>query len=155
MQVKSLNTAFVAISTVSIAIFVYLVFLGYDEIQTAKDVIKIAASVVFPLPLLFFVRFILIENFMPQNSDEHKIKNQGPATMLLVVSMVLGLVVLQLLEYLSQKPLEDHLILAHMINSTTIGSYVLNYLLYNNLKVNGILSGILVSLAVHVFFMSI
>lgn len=154
MQLKNLNMAFFTTIGVSIVVFVYLVFLGYDEIKTLKDVIKIIASILFPLPMLFFVRFILIEHFLPQNTDEYKQKNQKPATFLLIVSVVLGVALMQLIENLTGQKLEDKLIFAHLINSTTISSYVLNYILYNNLKANGILSGVLLSLAIHVFFLS-
>ena len=139
---------------VSVIVFMYLVFLGYDEIKTLKDVIKIVASIAFPIPLLFFIRFLLIEHFLPQNTDEYKLKHQKSASMLLVFSVFVGLVTMQLIEWLMYQKLEDNLIFAHLINSTTIGSYVLNYILYNNLRVNGILSGVLLSLALHVFFLS-
>ncbi|WP_452221366.1 hypothetical protein [Lacinutrix salivirga] len=154
MKLKQVNTAFIVTTGVSVLVFVYLVFLGYDDIKTAKDVIKIIASIVFPIPMLFFVRFILIEHFMPKNTDDYKLQNQKPATILLIVAVVSGLAIMQLVEFLTQQKLEDQLIFAHLINSTTIGSYVLNYVLYNNLKVNGILSGTLLSLAIHVFFLS-
>jgi len=154
MQSKKLNIAFLITVGVSIVVFVYLVFLGYDEIKTLKDVIKIVASILFPLPMLFFVRFILIEHFIPENTDEYKRKNQKPATLLLVMSMVIGVALMQFLEYVTNQKLEDHLIFAHLINSTTISSYVLNYILYNNLRANGILSGVLLSLAIHIFFLS-
>ncbi|MDA0177297.1 hypothetical protein OOZ35_07335 [Mesoflavibacter profundi] len=154
MKSKQLNTAFLVTIGVSVLVFIYLVFLGYDEIKTLKDIIKIIASILFPLPLLFFTRFILIEHFLPKNTNEYKLKNQKPATLLLLFSVIVFISVMQLIEYLTGQKLEDHLIFAHLINSTTISSYVLNYLLYNNLKVNGILSGILLSLAIHVFFLS-
>lgn len=154
MQLKKLNIAFLVTTGISIVVFVYLVFLGYDEIKTLKDVIKIIAAILFPIPILFFVRFILIEHFIPENTDDYKIKNQKPATILLLVSMLIGIILMQLLEYITKQKLEDHLILAHLINSTTISSYVLNYILYNNLRVNGILSGVLLSLAIHIFFLS-
>ena len=139
---------------VSVIVFMYLVFLGYDEIKTLKDVVKIVASIAFPIPLLFFIRFLLIEHFLPQNTDEYKLRHQKSASMLLVFSVFVGLVTMQLIEWLMYQKLEDNLIFAHLINSTTIGSYVLNYILYNNLRVNGILSGVLLSLALHVFFLS-
>ena len=154
MKLKNLNTAFFITTGVSVLVFIYLVFLGYDEIKTLKDVIKIIASILFPIPMLFFVRFILIEHFLPQNTDEYKLKNQKPATALLIGSVLLGVGVLVAVEYLTGQQLEDHLIFAHLINSTTISSYVLNYILYNNLRANGILSGVLLSLAIHVFFIS-
>ncbi len=154
MKLKQVNTAFIVTTGVSVVVFVYLVFLGYDEIKTLKDVIKIIASILFPLPMLFFVRFLLIEHFLPQNTDEYKLKNQKPATILLVVSVIIGVVSMQLVEWTTGQKLEDHLIFAHLINSTTISSYVLNYILYNNLRVNGILSGVLLSLAIHVFFLT-
>ena len=154
MRSKQLNIAFLVTIGVSVLVFIYLVFLGYDEIKTLKDIIKIIASILFPLPLLFFTRFILIEHFLPKNTNEYKLKNQKPATLLLLFTVVVFIGVMQLIEYLTGQKLEDHLIFAHLINSTTISSYVLNYLLYNNLKVNGILSGILLSLAIHVFFLS-
>ncbi len=143
--------AFIVTIGVSVVVFTYLVFLGYDEIKTFKDVIKIIASILFPLPMLFFVRFILIEHFLPQNTDEYKLKNQKPATLLLIATVVFGVAIMQLLEYVTNQKLEDNLIFAHLINSTTISSYVLNYILYNNLRVNGILSGVLMALAIHVF----
>lgn len=155
MKLKRLNTAFLVTIGISVVVFCYLVFLGYDEIKTLKDVVKIAAAILFPIPMLFFVRFILIEHFLPQNTDEYKLKNQKPATLLLFVSVVGGLVFMQLLEHLTHQKLEDNLIFAHLVNSTTISSYVLNFVLYNNLKANGILSGVLLSLAIHVFFLSI
>ena len=151
MKLKQLNMAFIVTIGVSVVVFIYLVFLGYDEIKTLKDVIKIIASILFPLPMLFFVRFILIEHFLPLNSDEYKLKNQKPATILLIVTVVIGVLIMWLLEYLTNQKLEDNLIFAHLINSTTISSYVLNYILYNNLRVNGILSGVLLALAIHVF----
>jgi|GEM_PF-1565552 len=154
MKLKNLNTAFIITVGVSVVVFIYLVFLGYDEIKTLKDVIKIIASILFPIPMLFFVRFILIEHFLPQNTDEYKLKNQRPATFLLIVSILIGISVMQLVEFTTGRTLEDQLIFAHLINSTTISSYVLNYILYNNLKANGILSGVLLSLAIHVFFLS-
>ncbi len=154
MKLKQVNIAFVVTVGVSVLVFVYLVFLGYDEIKTFKDVIKIIASILFPIPMLFFVRFILIEHFLPKNTDEYKLKNQRPATILLLIAVVSSLATMQLLEVVTQQKLEDNLIFAHLINSTTISSYVLNYVLYNNLRVNGILSGVLLSLAVHVFFLS-
>lgn len=146
--------AFFITTGVSVVVFIYLVFLGYDEIKTLKDVIKIIASILFPIPMLFFVRFILIEHFLPQNTDEYKLKNQKPATLLLIGFVLLGVGVLSSMEYITGQKLEDHLIFAHLINSTSISSYVLNYLLYNNLRANGILSGVLLSLAIHVFFLS-
>lgn len=155
MKLKQINTAFIVTTGISILVFIYLVFLGYDEINTFKDVIKIVASILFPIPMLFFVRFIVIENFLPQNSDEHKLKNQKPATILLIVSIVLSLAIMQLVEFISHQKLENNLIFAHLINSTAISSYVLNFILYNNLKVNGVLSGVLLSLAIHVFFLSL
>ena len=155
MQLKSINKAFVVTTSISVLLFVYLVFIGYDEIRTLKDVIKIVASILFPLPMLFFARFILIEHFLPENSDEYKMQNQKPATMLLLVTMVVALLTMQGVEWLTQSKLENHLIFAHLINSTTIGSYVLNFIIYNNLKFNGILSGVLLSLAIHVFFLSV
>ncbi|MFC7445675.1 hypothetical protein C7H62_0407 [Mesoflavibacter sp. HG96] len=155
MKSKQLNTAFLVTIGVSVLVFIYLVFLGYDEIKTLKDIIKIIASILFPLPLLFFTRFILIEHFLPKNTNEYKLKNQKPATLLLLFTVIVFICFMQLIEYLTGQKLEDHLIFAHLINSTTISSYVLNYLLYNNLKVNGILSGILLSLAIHVFFLSV
>ncbi|WP_204347016.1 hypothetical protein [Psychroserpens algicola] len=154
MQLKKLNTAFIITIGVSVIVFVYLVFLGYDEIKTLKDVIKIIASILFPIPLLFFVRFILIEHFLPENTDAYKLQHQKPATILLVVTIIIGVVSMQGVEWVTGQKLEDHLIFAHLINSTTISSYVLNYILYNNLRVNGILSGVLLSLAIHVFFLT-
>ena len=155
MKLKQVNTAFIVTTGISVLVFVYLVFLGYDEIKSVKDVIKIIASIMFPIPMLFFVRFILIEHFLPENTDEYKQKNQKPATLLLIASVIIGLLSMQLLEFVTQQKLEDNLIFAHLINSTTISSYLLNFILYNNLKVNGVLSGVLLSLAVHVFFLSI
>ena len=154
MKLKQVNTAFIVTTAVSVIVFIYLVFLGYDEIKTLKDVIKIIASIVFPIPMLFFVRFILIEHFLPENTDEYKRKNQKPATLLLLLSMVIGVMSMQGLEWLTGAKLEDNLVFAHLINSTTISSYVLNYILYNNLRVNGVLSGVLLSLAIHVFFLT-
>ena len=135
-------------------VFIYLVFLGYDQIKTLKDVIKIIASILFPVPMLFFVRFLLIEHFIPQNTDDYKLKNQKPATVLLIVAVLISVGTMQMIEYLTGQKLEDHLIFAHLINSTAISSYVLNFILYNNLKANGILSGVLLSLAIHVFFLT-
>ena len=154
MQIKKLNMAFVVTIGISIVVFIYLVFLGYDEIKTFKDVIKIVASILFPIPMLFFVRFILIEHFMPQNTEEYKLKNQKPATILLIATIVIGVSMMQFIEYITHQKLENNLIFAHLINSTAVSSYVLNYILYNNLRANGILSGVLLSLAVHVFFLS-
>ncbi|SDR65815.1 hypothetical protein SAMN04515667_0055 [Formosa sp. Hel1_31_208] len=154
MKLKQVNTAFIITTAVSVVVFIYLVFLGYDEIKTVKDVIKIIASILFPIPMLFFVRFVLIEHFLPQNTDEYKRKNQRPATILLILSVLIGVLSMQFVEWMSGQKLEDHLIFAHLINSTTISSYVLNYILYNNLKVNGVLSGVLLSLAIHVFFLT-
>ncbi len=139
---------------ISIVVFIYLVFLGYDEIKTFKDVIKIVSSVLFPIPMLFFARFILIEHFIPENTDAYKLKNQKPAVILLGATMFVGIGFMWLLETLTHQKLEDHLIFAHLINSTTVSSYVLNYILYNNLKANGILSGVMLALAMHVFFIS-
>lgn len=139
---------------ISVVVFIYLVFLGYDEIKTFKDVIKIIASVLFPIPMLFFARFILIEHFIPENSDVYKLENQKPATILLFSTMIIGIGAMWLLETLTHQKLENNLIFAHLINSTTVSSYVLNYILYNNLRTNGILSGVLLALAVHVFFIS-
>jgi len=155
VQLKSINKAFVVTTGISVLLFVYLVFLGYDEIRTLKDVVKIIASILFPLPMLFFARFILIEHFLPENSDEYKKQNQKPATVLLFTTMIVSLLVMQGIEWVMQSKLEDHLIFAHLINSTTIGSYVLNFIIYNNLRFNGILSGVLLSLAIHVFFLSV
>lgn len=155
MKLKQLNLAFIITIGISVLVFIYLVFLGYDDIKTLKDVIKIIASIVFPIPLLFFTRFILIQHFLPENTDDYKLKNQKPATIYLVLTMLVVLGVMQLLEGLTHQKLEDNLIFAHLINSTTLSSYVLNFILYNNLKVNGILSGVLLSLAVHVFFLSV
>ena len=154
MKLKNLNTAFIVTTGISIVVFIYLVFLGYDEIKTFKDVVKIIASILFPIPMLFFVRFILIEHFLPENTDEYKLKNQKPATILLFATMIVGVGLMQFLELITHQSLEDNLIFAHLINSTTVSSYVLNYLLYNNLKVNGALSGVLLALALHVFFLS-
>lgn len=146
--------AFVITTGVSVVVFIYLVFLGYDEIRTLKDVIKIIASILFPLPMLFFVRFLLIEHFLPQNTDEYKLKNQKPATILLMLTVLIGVGTMVFTEFVTGQKLEDHLIFAHLINSTAISSYVLNFILYNNLRANGILSGVLLSLAIHVFFLS-
>lgn len=154
MKLKQVNLAFIITTGVSVVVFIYLVFLGYDEIKTLKDVIKIIASILFPIPILFFVRFLLIEHFLPQHTDEYKLKNQKPAVLMLIATLIISLCCMQLIEYLTQQKLEDHLIFAHLINSTTISSYVLNYILYNNLKANGILSGMLLSLALHVFFLT-
>lgn len=154
MKLKNLNMAFIITTGVSVVVFIYLVFLGYDEIKTFKDVIKIIASILFPLPMLFFVRFLLIEHFLPQNTDEYKLKNQKPATILLMLTVMIGVGTMLLTEYVTGQKLEDHLIFAHLINSTAISSYVLNFILYNNLRANGILSGVLLSLAIHVFFLS-
>lgn len=154
MREKSLNMAFFITVGISVVVFIYLVFLGYDEIKTFKDVVKIIGSILFPIPILFFTRFIVIEHFKPVNSDEYKAKNQKPATILLAVSVVVMLLLMQVLEFLTHKKLEDALILAHLINSTSISSYVFNFLLYNNLKANGILSGVLMALAIHMFFLS-
>ena len=152
LKTKQLNLAFIITLGISFIVFVYLVFLGYDEIRTLKDVVKIIASILFPIPMLFFVRFILIENFIPENSEAHKLENQKPATKLFIVTLLSVLGFLKLLEFVAHFDLEKHLILAHLINSTTISSYVLNYILYNNLRANGVLSGILMALAVHIFF---
>ncbi|MGC6429694.1 MAG: hypothetical protein ACON5F_01480 [Jejuia sp.] len=154
MLLKRLNMAFVVTTGISVVVFIYLVFLGYDEIRTFKDVIKIIASILFPIPMLFFVRFILIEHFLPQNTDDYKLQNQKPATFLLVLTIVLGVLLMQLIEFVTHQKLENNLIFAHLINSTAVSSYVLNFILYNNLKANGILSGVLLSLAIHVFFLS-
>jgi hypothetical protein len=97
----------------------------------------------------------LIEHFLPQNTDEYKLKNQKPAIILLILTVIVGLGIMLLTESITSQKLEDHLIFAHLINSTAISSYVLNYILYNNLRVNGILSGVLLSLAIHVFFLSV
>ena len=154
MRQKNLNIAFFITTGVSVCVFVYLVFLGYDEIRTLKDVIKILACVLFPIPILFFVRLIAIENFMPENTDDYKRKHQKSATIYLVLSIALVIALIQIFESIANRKLEDALILAHLINSTTISSYVFNFLLYNNLKANGILSGALLALAIHMFFLS-
>jgi len=155
MKLQGVNKAFVITTAISVVLFIYLIFLGYDDIKTAKDVIKIVASILFPLPMLFFARFILIEHFLPENTDEYKKQNQRPATLLLFATIVITILIMQALEWLTQSKLEDHLIFAHLINSTTISSYVLNFIIYNNLKANGVLSGVLMSLAIHVFFLSV
>lgn len=154
MHLKKLNIAFWVTIGISVIVFIYLVFLGYDEIRTFKDIVKIVAAILFPIPMLFFVRFIVIEHFLPQNTDEYKQKNQRPATILLVIAIIVSLILMQLVEFITGQKLENQLIFAHLINSTAISSYVLNYILYNNLRANGILSGVLLSLAVHVFFLS-
>jgi hypothetical protein len=154
MNIKQVNIAFLVTTSISILVFIYLVFIGYDEIKTFKDVTKIVAAILFPIPMLFFVRFILIEHFLPANTDEYKRKNKKPATILLLASFIVSILFLQSIEFILNKKLEDSLIFAHLINSTTISSYVLNFILYNNLKANGILSGVLLSLAIHVFFLS-
>ena len=154
MKVKNLNTAFIVTTGISVVVFIYLVFLGYDEIKTLKDVVKIIAAILFPIPMLFFVRFILIERFLPENTDDYKMKNQKPATLLLLVTVIAGISFMQLVEFFTHQKLEENLIFAHLINSTAVSSYVLNYILYNNLRANGILSGVLLALAVHVFFLS-
>ena len=153
MKLKQINSAFFVTIGVSSVVFVYLIFLGYDDIKTAKDIIKIVASVLFPVPMLFFVRFLIIEHFLPQNTDEYKLQNQRPATLLLVITVISVLLMMQAMEFITQKRLEDTLVIAHLINSTTISAYILNYLLYNNLRANGILSGVLLALATHVFFL--
>ena len=153
MKQKSLTTAFFITVGISVGVFIYLVFLGYDEIKTLKDVIKIVASILFPIPILFFVRLVAINNFLPENTDAYKAKHQKSATIFLVVTIVAVILLMQILEFLTQKKLEDTLILAHLINSTTISSYVFNFLLYNNLRANGILSGVLLALALHIFFL--
>jgi len=155
MKLKKINAAFILTIGISILVFIYLVFIGYDEIKTIKDILKIVASLLFPIPILFFIRFIIIENFKPENTDAYKLKNQKPATIILLVSVALSLFLLQMFEFLSHQKLEDNLIFAHLLNATAIGGYVFNYMLYNNLKANGLLSGILLSLAVHVFFLSV
>ncbi|WP_177229126.1 hypothetical protein [Pustulibacterium marinum] len=139
---------------VSAVIFVYLIFLGYDEIRTFKDVIKIIAAVIFPMPILSFTRFFVISNYIPEHDDAYKDANKKPATIRLFLGFVLTVALLQLLELLLHKPLEELLIFAHLINSTTISLYVFNFILYNNLKANGALSGVLLGLAIHVFFLS-
>ncbi|RED47921.1 hypothetical protein [Seonamhaeicola aphaedonensis] len=154
MKFKNLNTAFFVTTGISVVVFIYLVFLGYDEIKSLKDVIKIIAAIVFPIPMLFFVRFILIERFLPENTDEYKIKNQKPATVLLLATTLVSVGLMQIVEILTHQKLEDNLIFAHLINSTAVSSYVLNYILYNNLRANGILSGVLLALSIHVFFLS-
>lgn len=154
MKQKSLNIAFFVTTGVSIVVFIYLVFLGYDEIKTVKDVVKIIASVLFPIPILFFVRFIVIQHFLPENTDAYKAKNQKPASILLGVTIISVMLLLYAIELITQTKLEDALVLAHLINSTTISSYVFNFLLYNNLKANGILSGVLMALALHIFFIT-
>jgi hypothetical protein len=154
MKLKNLNIAFFVTTGISMVVFIYLVFLGYDEIQSFKDIVKIVAAILFPIPMLFFVRFIVIEHFLPENTDEYKLKNQKPAILFLVVTIVIGVLIMQLVEFATHKKLEDTLVFAHLLNSTAISSYVLNFLLYNNLKANGILSGVLMALAIHVFFLS-
>ena len=154
MKLKNLNIAFFVTTGISVVVFIYLVFLGYDEIQSFKDIVKIVAAILFPIPMLFFVRFIVIEHFLPENTDEYKLKNQKPAILFLIVTIVIGILMMQLLELITHKKLEDTLVFAHLLNSTAISSYVLNFLLYNNLKANGILSGVLMALAIHVFFLS-
>ncbi|GGI55715.1 hypothetical protein [Winogradskyella haliclonae] len=154
MNQKNLNIAFFVTTGISVLVFIYLVFLGYDEIKTFKDVIKIIASILFPIPILFFVRLIVIENFMPENTEAYKVENQKPATLFLAITVIVVIIILQILELVTLKKLEDTLILAHLINSTTISSYVFNFLLYNNLKANGVLSGVLMALAIHIFFLS-
>ena len=154
MKIKNLNTAFFVTVGISVVVFIYLVFLGYDEIKTLKDVIKIVASIMFPIPLIFFTRFILVEHFMPENTDEYKLKNQKPATVLLIITIVACVSLMYVIELITKQQLEDQLIFAHLVNSTAVSSYVLNYVIYNNLKVNAILSGVLIALAVNVFFLS-
>ncbi len=151
MQLKQLNKAFLIMTGVSVTVFLYLVFLGYDDIKSVRDVLKIVAAILFPVPVIFFIRFIWIERFLPQNSEEAKLKNQKPAILLLVITVIIVLIILQLLEWMHLS-LEKNLIFAHLMNSTAISGYVLNYILYNNLKTNGILSGLLMALAIHVFF---
>ena len=92
--------------------------------------------------------------FLPENTDEYKLKSQKPATILLLVTIIIGVGFMQLLEFLTHQKIENNLIFAHLINSTAVSSYVLNFILYNNLRVNGILSGVLLSLAIHIFFLS-
>ncbi len=154
MKLKQVNTAFIITTGISVLIFIYLIFLGYDEIKTVKDIVKIIASILFPIPILFFVRFILIEHFMPTNTDEYKLKSQKPASILLALTVIICIGFMQLLELTTNQKLEDNLIFAHLVNSTSISAYVLNFLAYNNLKANGVLSGILISLGVHAFFLS-
>lgn len=154
MKLKQVNTAFIVMTGVSVIVFMYLVFLGYDEMRSLKDIIKIVASIIFPIPLLFFVRVILIENFLPENTDAYKLKNQKPAITLLMLTLASGIIILKSIEWMTGQQLENHLVIAHLINSTTISSYVLNYMMYNNLKVNGVLSGLLLSLAIYIFFLS-
>jgi hypothetical protein len=43
MKLKQVNTAFIVTTGISVVVFIYLVFLGYDEIKTLKDVVKIVA----------------------------------------------------------------------------------------------------------------
>lgn len=154
MKQKQINITFLVTTGISVLIFIYLIFLGYDDIKTLKDVIKIIASILFPIPMLFFVRFILIEHFMPVNTEEYKLKSQKPASLLLIITVILSLGLMQLMEITTSQKLEDNLIFAHLVNSTSVSAYVLNFLVYNNLKMNGILSGFLISLGVHVFFLS-
>ena len=41
MKLKQVNIAFLFTTGISVLVFIYLVFLGYDEIKTLKDVVKI------------------------------------------------------------------------------------------------------------------
>jgi len=146
---RKMDIIFLIVTALAIFLLVYIASNIINTITDSKDVIKLIATIILPVPLSLFANFIAIPT---QKTDQPLNRKDILISVFVFLSSAVCIILfIVLFENLTSKVFEEHVILPSLINSLVIFLYALNYITINNLKVAGFLGGILFGLAFFIF----
>lgn len=143
------NIVFIVFLSIGLILLFYLVFDILSTINDYKVLVKMFMTLILPLPVAIYFAFIISSKGNIKRSISNK--DISVAIIIFIVTTLIILFLIFQYDKNSKVPFNQLRILPLFITSLITFTYSVNYLMIKDLKLTGILSGLLLGFAIYFF----
>lgn len=143
------NSVFIVFMSLGLILLFYIVFNILSTINDYKELVKMFMTLILPLPIAIYFAFF----FSSKGNIERLISKKDIiiAIIMFVVTTLIFLFTIFQYDNISKVPFNELRILPLFVISFVTFTYSINYLMIKNIKLTGILSGLLLGSAIYFF----
>ena len=143
------NIVFIVFMAIGTILLLYILINIISTINDYKELVKMFSTLILPLPVAIYFAFILSsKDYINRSSSK---KDILISILIFALTTSISLILIFQYDQGSNIPFSDLRILPLFVNSLLIFTYSINYLMIKNLKLSGILSGLLLGFAIYFF----
>lgn len=149
MRSVKTDIVFFLVTAIALTLLTYLVYNALGRIDNSRHFIKVFSTLALPVPLSFFMIFITAAR--PRIIKEATTKDIIIAALLFVVMIAVTFLLISQYNHFSRVRFQDRKLLPVLVNTLLTFAYINNYLTTKNVYWSGVLSGLLLGLALFIF----